>query len=138
MLFPQVSLLGEPPKDFKIPLNPYLNLHSLLPANSLGGEHPLLPFFPHPAWGTEKENPPPPVSGKEQVILGGFLSPQQQLSAFSGAANKGFNLKAGVLGSVSNPRISQPSLADPLLPSPGLAADGYAFDYQPVGAQWGV
>uniref|UniRef100_A0A8C3T8P1 Ribonucleoprotein PTB-binding 1 n=1 Tax=Chelydra serpentina TaxID=8475 RepID=A0A8C3T8P1_CHESE len=34
----QVSLLGEPPKDFKIPLNPYLNLHSLLPANSLGGE----------------------------------------------------------------------------------------------------
>ncbi|KAM9610844.1 ribonucleoprotein PTB-binding 1 [Morphnus guianensis] len=79
-----VSLLGEPPKDFKIPLNPYLNLHSLLPANSLGG-----------------------------------------------AANKGFNLKAGVLGSVSNPRISQPSLADPLLPSPGLAADGYTFDYQP-------
>ncbi|KAM9264023.1 ribonucleoprotein PTB-binding 1 [Morus bassanus] len=79
-----VSLLGEPPKDFKIPLNPYLNLHSLLPANSLGG-----------------------------------------------AANKGFNLKTGVLGSVSNPRISQPSLADPLLPSPGLAGDGYAFDYQP-------
>ncbi|KAM6188623.1 ribonucleoprotein PTB-binding 1 isoform 2-T2 [Sarcoramphus papa] len=79
-----VSLLGEPPKDFKIPLNPYLNLHSLLPANSLGG-----------------------------------------------AANKGFNLKAGVLGSVSNPRISQPSLPDPLLPSPGLAGDGYAFDYQP-------
>ncbi|XP_074990378.1 ribonucleoprotein PTB-binding 1 isoform X2 [Calonectris borealis] len=79
-----VSLLGEPPKDFKIPLNPYLNLHSLLPANSLGG-----------------------------------------------AANKAFNLKAGVLGSISNPRISQPSLADPLLPSPGLAGDGYAFDYQP-------
>ncbi|XP_074786005.1 ribonucleoprotein PTB-binding 1 [Athene noctua] len=79
-----VSLLGEPPKDFKIPLNPYLNLHSLLPANSLGG-----------------------------------------------ASNKGFNLKAGVLGSVSNPRLSQPSLADPLLPSPGLAGDGYAFDYQP-------
>ncbi|XP_027713491.1 ribonucleoprotein PTB-binding 1 isoform X3 [Vombatus ursinus] len=26
-----VSLLGEPPKDFRIPLNPYLNLHSLLP-----------------------------------------------------------------------------------------------------------
>ncbi|KAI6059484.1 Ribonucleoprotein PTB-binding 1 [Aix galericulata] len=31
------SLLGEPPKDFKIPLNPYLNLQSLLPPNSLGG-----------------------------------------------------------------------------------------------------
>ncbi|XP_025913623.1 ribonucleoprotein PTB-binding 1 isoform X2 [Apteryx rowi] len=76
-----VSLLGEPPKDFKIPLNPYLNLHSLLPANSLGG-----------------------------------------------GANKAFNLKAGVLGNVSNPRISQ---SDPLLPSPGLAGDSYAFDYQP-------
>ncbi|NXN94956.1 RAVR1 protein, partial [Rhinopomastus cyanomelas] len=33
---PQTSLLGEPPKDFKIPLNPYLNLQSLLPAKSLG------------------------------------------------------------------------------------------------------
>lgn len=32
-----VSLLGEPPKDFKIPLNPYLNLQSLLPPSSLGG-----------------------------------------------------------------------------------------------------
>ncbi|XP_065511058.1 ribonucleoprotein PTB-binding 1 [Caloenas nicobarica] len=28
---PGVSLLGEPPKDLKIPLNPYLNLQSLLP-----------------------------------------------------------------------------------------------------------
>ncbi|TFJ96857.1 eukaryotic translation initiation factor 3 subunit C [Platysternon megacephalum] len=79
-----VSLLGEPPKDFKIPLNPYLNLHSLLPANSLGG-----------------------------------------------GANKAFNLKAGVLGNVSNPRIPQPAMADPPLPSPGLAGDNYAFDYQP-------
>ncbi|XP_008174237.2 ribonucleoprotein PTB-binding 1 isoform X3 [Chrysemys picta bellii] len=79
-----VSLLGEPPKDFKIPLNPYLNLHSLLPANSLGG-----------------------------------------------GANKAFNLKAGVLGNVSNPRIPQPAMADPSLPSPGLAGDNYAFDYQP-------
>ncbi|XP_044850665.1 ribonucleoprotein PTB-binding 1 isoform X3 [Mauremys mutica] len=78
------SLLGEPPKDFKIPLNPYLNLHSLLPANSLGG-----------------------------------------------GANKTFNLKAGVLGNVSNPRIPQPPMADPPLPSPGLAGDNYAFDYQP-------
>nr|XP_060619591.1 ribonucleoprotein PTB-binding 1 isoform X4 [Anolis sagrei ordinatus] len=32
-----VSLLGEPPKDFKIPLNPYLNLHTLLPTSKLGG-----------------------------------------------------------------------------------------------------
>uniref|UniRef100_G3TUE1 Ribonucleoprotein PTB-binding 1 n=1 Tax=Loxodonta africana TaxID=9785 RepID=G3TUE1_LOXAF len=36
---PQVSLLGEPPKDFRIPLNPYLNLHSLLPASNLAAIH---------------------------------------------------------------------------------------------------
>ncbi|XP_030331125.1 ribonucleoprotein PTB-binding 1 [Strigops habroptila] len=34
---PPVSLLGDPPKDFKIPLNPYLNLPSFLPPPSLGG-----------------------------------------------------------------------------------------------------
>ncbi|XP_069460193.1 ribonucleoprotein PTB-binding 1 isoform X2 [Ambystoma mexicanum] len=31
------SLLGEPPKDFKIPQNPYLNLHGLLPMSNLPG-----------------------------------------------------------------------------------------------------
>ncbi|XP_066473774.1 ribonucleoprotein PTB-binding 1 isoform X2 [Tiliqua scincoides] len=80
-----VSLLGEPPKDFKIPLNPYLNLHSLLPTNKLGG-----------------------------------------------GANKTFNLKTGVLGNVSNPRIPQASITDSVLPSAGLAGDSCAFDYQPV------
>ncbi|KFV72831.1 Ribonucleoprotein PTB-binding 1, partial [Struthio camelus australis] len=100
-----VSLLGEPPKDFKIPLNPYLNLHSLLPANSLGGASST------PAWR--------PAS----LLMGNAL--------FVGGANKAFNLKAGVLGNVSNPRISQTSMSDPLLPSPGLAGDSYAFDYQP-------
>ncbi|XP_054859449.1 ribonucleoprotein PTB-binding 1 isoform X2 [Eublepharis macularius] len=80
-----VSLLGEPPKDFKIPLNPYLNLHSLLPTSKLGG-----------------------------------------------GANKAFSLKAGVLGSASNPRIPQASMPDSVLPSSGLAGDSCAFDYQPV------
>ncbi|XP_070129211.1 ribonucleoprotein PTB-binding 1 isoform X6 [Equus przewalskii] len=37
---PGVSLLGEPPKDFRIPLNPYLNLHSLLPASNLAAPSP--------------------------------------------------------------------------------------------------
>ncbi|XP_071275099.1 ribonucleoprotein PTB-binding 1 [Agelaius tricolor] len=32
---PTVSLLGEPPKDLRIPLNPYLNLQSLLPTPGL-------------------------------------------------------------------------------------------------------
>lgn len=35
---PGVSLLGEPPKDYRIPLNPYLNLHSLLPSSNLAGK----------------------------------------------------------------------------------------------------
>ncbi|XP_048145819.1 ribonucleoprotein PTB-binding 1 isoform X2 [Corvus hawaiiensis] len=34
---PAVSLLGEPPKDLRIPLNPYLNLRSLLPTPALPG-----------------------------------------------------------------------------------------------------
>ncbi|NXE57712.1 RAVR1 protein, partial [Casuarius casuarius] len=106
--FPQVSLLGEPPKDFKIPLNPYLNLHSLLPANSLGGGST-------PAW-----HPASPPTGNALLV---------------GGASKAFNLKAGVLGNVSNPRISQ---SDPLLPSPGLAGDSYAFDYQPRDADAGA
>ncbi|XP_021239583.1 ribonucleoprotein PTB-binding 1-like [Numida meleagris] len=38
-----VSLLGEPPKDFKIPLNPYLNLHSLLPPGISGQPHGSAP-----------------------------------------------------------------------------------------------
>ncbi|XP_044299729.1 ribonucleoprotein PTB-binding 1 isoform X2 [Varanus komodoensis] len=79
-----VSLLGEPPKDFKIPLNPYLNLHSLLPTGKLGG-----------------------------------------------GASKGFSLKTGVLGNVSNPRLPQASISDPVLPSPGLTGENCSFDYQP-------
>ncbi|XP_004716862.2 ribonucleoprotein PTB-binding 1 [Echinops telfairi] len=61
---PGVSLLGEPPKDFRIPLNPYLNLHSLLPASNLAGKEAR-------GWGAAGRNrrpdegplPPHPVPG---------------------------------------------------------------------------
>lgn len=53
-------------------------------------------------------------------------------SVFAGGANKTFNLKTGVLGNVSNPRIPQPSVTDSVLPSPGLAGDNCVFDYQHV------
>ncbi|XP_012790032.1 ribonucleoprotein PTB-binding 1 [Sorex araneus] len=61
---PGVSLLGEPPKDFRIPLNPYLNLHSLLPASNLAGKEAR-------GWGgpgrsgraTEGPLPNPPAAG---------------------------------------------------------------------------
>ncbi|XP_075037925.1 ribonucleoprotein PTB-binding 2 isoform X2 [Mixophyes fleayi] len=33
----QMSLLGEPPRDFRLSTNPYLNLASVLPGNSLTG-----------------------------------------------------------------------------------------------------
>ncbi|XP_031467491.1 ribonucleoprotein PTB-binding 1-like, partial [Phasianus colchicus] len=37
------SLLGEPPKDFRIPRNPYLNLRSLLPPSITGQPHSAAP-----------------------------------------------------------------------------------------------
>ncbi|NWQ71334.1 RAVR1 protein, partial [Neopipo cinnamomea] len=78
----QVSLLGEPPKELRIPLNPYLNLHSLLPAP---GEH-----------GGEKDPP-------------GFwdpFSPFPTLPPLAGAAAKGFKGQPGALGGVSTPRMA--------------------------------
>ncbi|NXA56417.1 RAVR1 protein, partial [Nothocercus julius] len=104
--FPQASLLGEPPKDLKIPLNPYLNLHSLLPANSLAG-------------GCRG------AAGRAPSLRSHAL-PSDSLLA--GAASKAFAAKAGALGSVAGARVPQP---DPLLPAPGLATDAFAFDYQP-------
>ncbi|NXV80442.1 RAVR1 protein, partial [Atlantisia rogersi] len=103
-----VSLLGEPPKDFKIPLNPYLNLHSLLPAASLGGAapkafglkgsaprlpqpplaDPLLPSAGVPADAFTFEYQPdlgsrlyPPTRDPTSPILGGFGHSRHKLSA---------------------------------------------------------
>ncbi|XP_075402956.1 ribonucleoprotein PTB-binding 1 isoform X2 [Tenrec ecaudatus] len=87
---PGVSLLGEPPKDFRIPLNPYLNLHSLLPASNLAGKEAR-------GWGPagrsrrpdEGPLPPHPVPG--------------------GGASKAFHLKSRLL----SPRLPpEPGLPD--------------------------
>ncbi|XP_058026203.1 ribonucleoprotein PTB-binding 1 isoform X3 [Ahaetulla prasina] len=59
-----VSLLGEPPKDFKIPLNPYLNLHSLLPRSKVGG-------------GTNKTFSP------KTGVLGNASNPRMQQASMS-------------------------------------------------------
>uniref|UniRef100_A0A6I8P314 Ribonucleoprotein PTB-binding 1 n=1 Tax=Ornithorhynchus anatinus TaxID=9258 RepID=A0A6I8P314_ORNAN len=101
---PGSSLLGEPPKDFKIPLNPYLNLQSLLPAGSLSGEGG------GQADGFFSVSPllPPPTS-----------------SGASGSSGKPFNLKSGGFGSVPNPQLPNEL---------GLPTDGFTFDYQPVPA----
>ncbi|XP_048788873.1 ribonucleoprotein PTB-binding 1 isoform X3 [Lagopus muta] len=50
---PAGSLLGEPPKDFRIPRNPYLNLRSLLPPSITGIAAPqALALPPHSILGT--------------------------------------------------------------------------------------
>lgn len=104
-LLPQVSLLGEPPKDFRIPLNPYLNLHSLLPASNLAGKEAR-------GWGgagrsrrpAEGPLPNPPAPGG-----GGGGS----------GSSKAFQLKSRLLSPLSSSRL--PS-------EPGLP-DSYGFEY---------
>ncbi|XP_076977961.1 ribonucleoprotein PTB-binding 1 isoform X1 [Tamandua tetradactyla] len=103
---PGVSLLGEPPKDFRIPLNPYLNLHSLLPASNLAGKEAR-------GWGgagrscRPAEGPLPALSAP-----GGGGSG-------SGSSSKVFQLKS---------RLPSPLASTRLPPEPGLP-DSYSFDY---------
>ncbi|KAI4583864.1 hypothetical protein MJG53_007143 [Ovis ammon polii x Ovis aries] len=102
---PGVSLLGEPPKDFRIPLNPYLNLHSLLPASNLAGKEAR-------GWGgagrsrrpAEGPLPHPPAPG------GG---------GGGGSSSKAFQLKSRLLSPLSSARLP---------PEPGLP-DSYGFEY---------
>ncbi|XP_061469748.1 ribonucleoprotein PTB-binding 1 isoform X2 [Rhineura floridana] len=122
-----VSLLGEPPKDFKIPLNPYLNLHSLLPTSKPGGgankafslktgvlgnvSNPRIPQ-------TSMSEPVVPTSGltgdscafEYQPDLGTRMYPQareitSQLGGFAHNKHK-----------VSSPGFEQNNLAPPLPP----------------------
>ncbi|KAM3656271.1 ribonucleoprotein PTB-binding 1 [Ammospiza maritima maritima] len=66
---PTVSLLGEPPKDLRIPLNPYLNLQSLLPMPGLPGKG----FKVKPGvLGT----PPPDAFAMDFPDLGSRIFPQ--------------------------------------------------------------
>ncbi|XP_027944605.1 ribonucleoprotein PTB-binding 1 isoform X1 [Eumetopias jubatus] len=102
---PGVSLLGEPPKDFRIPLNPYLNLHSLLPASNLAGKEAR-------GWGgtgrsrrpAEGHLPNPPAPG------GG---------GGGGGSSKAFQLKSRLLSPLASTRLP---------PEPGLP-DSCGFDY---------
>nr|XP_036863890.1 ribonucleoprotein PTB-binding 1 isoform X3 [Manis javanica] len=96
-----VSLLGEPPKDFRIPLNPYLNLHSLLPASNLAGKEVR-------GWGgsgrsrrpAEGPLPDPPAPG-------------------GGGGSRAFQLKSRLLSPLASARLP---------PEPGLP-DSYGFDF---------
>ncbi|XP_031950411.1 ribonucleoprotein PTB-binding 1 isoform X3 [Corvus moneduloides] len=99
---PAVSLLGEPPKDLRIPLNPYLNLRSLLPTPALPGAAakgfkvkpgvlgtPRLPA--PPADPLALEFPPdlgsrifPQSRDQPGSLLGGFGSTRNKVSSSSG------------------------------------------------------
>ncbi|XP_006898828.1 PREDICTED: ribonucleoprotein PTB-binding 1 [Elephantulus edwardii] len=97
---PGVSLLGEPPKDFRIPLNPYLNLHSLLPASNLAGKEAR-------GWGG---------AGRSRRPAEGLLPPAPAPGGGSGGGNKAFQLKSRLLSPLPSTRLP---------PEP----DSYGFDY---------
>ncbi|XP_041618088.1 ribonucleoprotein PTB-binding 1 isoform X1 [Vulpes lagopus] len=102
---PGVSLLGEPPKDFRIPLNPYLNLHSLLPASNLAGKEAR-------GWGG---------TGRSRRPAEGHLPnpPAPGAGGGGGGSSKAFQLKSRLLSPLASTRLP---------PEPGLP-DSYGFDY---------
>ncbi|XP_057256330.1 ribonucleoprotein PTB-binding 1 [Pezoporus wallicus] len=107
-----VSLLGDPPKDFKIPLNPYLNLPSFLPPPSLGGAAPKgLNLSPGGLGGSPKARlPQPPLPTDAftfdcQPDLGSRIYPQARDQA------------GAILGGFGHSRTKLPS-------SPGLERGG--------------
>uniref|UniRef100_A0A8D0Z5A9 Ribonucleoprotein PTB-binding 1 n=1 Tax=Sus scrofa TaxID=9823 RepID=A0A8D0Z5A9_PIG len=100
---PQVSLLGEPPKDFRIPLNPYLNLHSLLPASNLAGKEAR-------GWGG---------AGRSRRPAEGPLPNPPAPGGGGGGSSKAFQLKSRLLSPLTSARLP---------PEPGLP-DSYGFDY---------
>ncbi|XP_032482162.1 ribonucleoprotein PTB-binding 1 isoform X3 [Phocoena sinus] len=122
-----VSLLGEPPKDFRIPLNPYLNLHSLLPASNLAGlpdsygfdypsdvgprrlfSHPREPTLgPH---GLSRHKMSPPPSGFGERGGGGGSGPLSHF--YSGSPTSYFTsgLQAGLKQSHPNKAVGSSPL----------------------------
>ncbi|XP_004442681.1 PREDICTED: ribonucleoprotein PTB-binding 1 isoform X1 [Ceratotherium simum simum] len=101
---PGVSLLGEPPKDFRIPLNPYLNLHSLLPASNLAGKEAR-------GWGG--------AGRSRRPAEGPLPNPPAPGGGSGGGGSKAFQLKSRLLSPLASARLP---------PDTGLP-DSYGFDY---------
>ncbi|XP_068854085.1 ribonucleoprotein PTB-binding 1 isoform X2 [Aphelocoma coerulescens] len=93
---PAVSLLGEPPKDLRIPLNPYLNLRSLLPTPALPGAAGKGFKVKPGVLGTPRIPPAPadPLALEFQPDLGSRIFPQSRdhpgslLGGFGNTRNK--------------------------------------------------
>ncbi|XP_037230703.1 LOW QUALITY PROTEIN: ribonucleoprotein PTB-binding 1, partial [Falco rusticolus] len=140
-----LSSLGNP-ASLQLLLNPLLH-GAVGGKQGILGAAPSMPLVANPALSTallqlalqnqtQAQQKPgilgdSPLSSLPHGPLALASAPAQPPTPLLGelaGANKGFNLKGGVLGGVPTPpRISQPPLAEPLLPSP----EGYAFDYQP-------
>ncbi|XP_066563968.1 ribonucleoprotein PTB-binding 1 isoform X2 [Amia ocellicauda] len=56
-LIPGVSILGEPPKDMKIPQNPFLNLYSAFPSSGSGAHSRPHPYRKKPSVLGNMSNP---------------------------------------------------------------------------------
>nr|XP_041567778.1 ribonucleoprotein PTB-binding 1 [Taeniopygia guttata] len=109
---PTVSLLGEPPKNWRIPLNPYLNLQSLLPAP--GKAFKLNPgvLGPPPTDSFATEFPVSSSSGLDRGALGPPIPP-----FFSGSPNSCFTsgLQAGLRQSHLSKAVAVPPSSDSIL-----------------------
>lgn len=99
--------MGEPPKDYRIPLNPYLNLHSLLPASSVAGKEPR-------GWGSSTRGRRP--------AEGPLPNPPGPGGGGSSSGSKAFPPKSLLLSPLASSRLP---------PEPGLP-DSYGFDYPSV------
>ncbi|XP_061212513.1 ribonucleoprotein PTB-binding 1 [Neopsephotus bourkii] len=130
-----VSLLGDPPKDFKIPLNPYLNLPSFLPPPSLGGAAPK--GLNLSLGGSPKARPPQPPLPTDaftfdcQPDLGSRIYPQTRDQA--GAILGGFGHSRTKLP--SSPGLERGGGAPPTLP---LFYSGSPTSYFTSGLQAGL
>nr|XP_014351955.1 PREDICTED: ribonucleoprotein PTB-binding 1 [Latimeria chalumnae] len=120
---PGTSLLGAPPKDFKIPQNPYLNLQSLLPNPNLTGKRRKMPT--PPGFG-ERNNlgatlPPFQSGSPSSYFTSGLQAGFKQSHLNKAAGMSSLAPGAGLLGAA--PTASPPSN---LLKTPGGQKRGFS------------
>lgn len=137
---PAISLLGEPPKNLRIPLNPYLNLQSLLPAPGKGfqvkpqilGPPRSEPLLPPPEFPQDLGSRIFPQNRDHSgSILGGFGHGRNEASSsslpgfqggvlgppfFGGSPRSCFSsgLQAGLRQSQLGKNVSLPPSSDPV------------------------
>ncbi|XP_051632083.1 LOW QUALITY PROTEIN: ribonucleoprotein PTB-binding 1-like [Manacus candei] len=116
----EVSLLGEPPKEFQLPLNPFLNLRSLLPGpGEETGKGPFLGSFP----------PFPTLPNPSQPFPSfPTLLPGPALPAFSRSRFQRVPGQTRSPGGSLSPPPGAPPVTPPCCPPP--SGDAFGFDFQ--------